>query len=615
MRSLFPAVAFTLSAMTALAVAATPRWTGDPALGPRDLEQQWKLVGDPDTPVPIRGVLRFAVEATGLGWHPERVAAALARARAMQDLDPASKTRGNFRWHGRQPGVVDLNAVEFAAQLLGFMGRHQADRLSADAHRLLEDMMADAITGLRSHVVKIEYTNIFVMKAWGLIAIGETLGRADVAEDGYRRFDDWVRFTAQHGLAEYGAVTYYGIDLDSLALLAQFAGRADARAKAQRAIRLLWTDAAANWWAPGDRLGGTNARTYDYLFGSGYFEAHTWTAGWLRARPELEGAGWISMARENLTTFREAVTRPPPAEWTEAIRAQVPRTVVQRWGDRPEQLAVNWIGRHVSLASSGASHSRDERTLVANLGDSPAVPQLMLLMDGRGDPYGTKKTVGGKALHLTPLVATVQRGPEVLQVLSDNPLAPGTRAKPGELSCFLTHFTVPAVAQLWIGDTRTEPGSPANPVLVPPDAAVFVRLGDAVIGLRVLLATTIGGGRAPVQWIEDDKGGVARRLTVVHATTAPQGRGTLAVWLRAADGLDEAGFAAWRKKFSAAPATARLAGDLLVAEAAGDQGPLRIAADVAKGERRVLAGGEAPALLSINGRDVGREVMQEFLSR
>jgi hypothetical protein len=118
-----------------------------------------------------------------------------------------------------------------------------------------------------------------------------------------------------------------------------------------------------------------------------------------------------------------------------------------------------------------------------------------------------------------------------------------------------------------------------------------------------------------VQWIEDDQGGVARRLTVVHAATAPHGRGTLAVFLRAADGLDEEGFAAWRKKFSAAPATARLAGDLLVAEAAGDQGPLRIAADVAKGERRVLAGGEAPALLSVNGRDVGREVMQEFLSR
>ena len=132
--------------------------------------------------------------------------------------------------------------------------------------------------------------------------------------------------------------------------------------KAERAIRLVWTDLAANWWAPGDRMGGTNARTYDYLYGRGYTEAHTWTAGWLRERPTLEGAGWLSGVRDNLTTLREAVTWPPPAEWTEAIRAQVPRVVVQRWGDRPEHLAVNWIGRHVSLASSGASRSRDARS-------------------------------------------------------------------------------------------------------------------------------------------------------------------------------------------------------------------------------------------------------------
>jgi hypothetical protein len=30
---------------------------------------------------------------------------------------------------------------------------------------------------------------------------------------------------------------------------------------------------------------------------------------------------------------------------------------------------------------------------------------------------------------------------------------------------------------------------------------------------------------------------------------------------------------------------------------------------VAKGERRVAAGGEPTALLSVNGRDVGREVL------
>jgi len=597
-------LALILVGATTSGLAAPQTWAADRALGVKDLEDMWTLVGDPSRTMGVRGLFRFAVEATGLSWHPERVEVALARARAMQDLDPASKTRGNFKWNSGQNGVVDLNAVEFASQLMGYLRRVQSAQLSAKARAQLDEMMTDAIDGLRSHVVKIDYTNIFVMKAWGLIAIGETLGRADVAADGYQRFDAWMEFTMRHGIGEYGAVVYYGIDLDSLALLARFAGRAEARAKAEKAIQHVWTDLAANWWAPGDRMGGTNARTYDYIYGHGYTEAHTWTAGWLRERPELEGAGWVTGVRYNLSTFRDAVMWRPSTDWTESIRSQVPRTVVQSWGEQPEQRAVNWIGRHVSLASSGMARSRDERTLVANLGDLPAVPQLTLFMEGRRDPYGYKKQVGGKALHLMPFVATVQRGPEVLQVLSDDPLKTDSRNKPGDLVNFVTHFTVPVVAEVWSGDVRVEPGSAARPTLLATGAPIFVRLGDAVIGLRWLVATTTTGESAALEYIEDAAGGVARRLTLTHCATEPQGRATVVVWLRAAEGLDAAGFAAWRKEFATAPAQAKISGDVIVAEVPGAAGALRIEADVLNSERRVLMGGEPMALLSVNGREV-----------
>jgi len=597
-------LALILVGATTSGLAAPQTWAADRALGVKDLEDMWTLVGDPSRTMGVRGLFRFAVEATGLSWHPERVEVALARARAMQDLDPASKTRGNFKWNSGQNGVVDLNAVEFASQLMGYLRRVQSAQLSAKARAQLDEMMTDAIDGLRSHVVKIDYTNIFVMKAWGLIAIGETLGRADVAADGYQRFDAWMEFTMRHGIGEYGAVVYYGIDLDSLALLARFAGRAEARAKAEKAIQHVWTDLAANWWAPGDRMGGTNARTYDYIYGHGYTEAHTWTAGWLRERPELEGAGWVTGVRYNLSTFRDAVMWRPSTDWTESIRSQVPRTVVQSWGEQPEQRAVNWIGRHVSLASSGMARSRDERTLVANLGDLPAVPQLTLFMEGRRDPYGYKKQVGGKALHLMPFIATVQRGPEVLQVLSDDPLKTDSRNKPGDLVNFVTHFTVPVVAEVWSGDVRVEPGSAARPTLLATGAPIFVRLGDAVIGLRWLVATTTTGESAALEYIEDAAGGVARRLTLTHCATEPQGRATVVVWLRAAEGLDAAGFAAWRKEFATAPAQAKISGDVIVAEVPGAAGALRIEADVLNSERRVLMGGEPVALLSVNGREV-----------
>jgi hypothetical protein len=594
------------------ATPALPTWTGNPVRAAMELETQWAQVARPESTVGIRGLLRFALEATGVDWHPERVAVALARARTMQDLDPASPTLGNFQWRSDHGRVLDHNGVEFAMQLLGLLHRRYAARLSPAARDHMEALLSDGIAGLRSHRVRIDYTNIFVMKAWGLISAGEALGRADVAADGYGRFDEWLRHTARHGIGEYGGVTYYGIDLDSLALIARFAGRPEVQTQARAAIRYLWTDIAANWWAPGDRLGGANARSYDYLFGTGYLEAHTWTAGWLRVRPALEGAGWLGGVQPNQSVLRDAVMLPPPAEWTEPIRAQLPRTVVQRWGEKPEQRAVHWMGRRISLASSGASRGTDERTLVANLGDSPAVPQLTLFMDGRGDPFGTKKIANAagqaKSLHLTPFIATVQRGPELLQLLSSEPLAPGTRYKPGELACFLTHLTVPREAEVWVGDTLTGPGTPERPVLIPADQAVFLRLGDAALAVKILLATATDGSPAPIQWIEDSPLSPARRLTIVHATSEPAGRGTVAVWMRAGEWLDAGRYAAWRRAFGAGLSRTHLAGNRVTVDVDGVAGPLRLEVDISRGERPTLSGGEPEALLGVNGVDWGREI-------
>src|SRR6266567_2905435 len=92
----------------AAAAPLTLNWTGDPALGKQELEKQWPQVADATKAVSIRGVFRFALEASALRWHPERVEAALVRARSLQDLDPASKTYGNFKWRSDQERVLDL---------------------------------------------------------------------------------------------------------------------------------------------------------------------------------------------------------------------------------------------------------------------------------------------------------------------------------------------------------------------------------------------------------------------------------------------------------------------------------------------------------------------------
>jgi hypothetical protein len=73
--------------------------------------------------------------------------------------------------------------------------------------------------------------------------------------------------------------------------------------------------------------------------------------------------------------------------------------------------------------------------------------------------------------------------------------------------------------------------------------------------------------------------------------------------------LDAEGFAAFRRQFASARATAACDGARFHGEAAGLAGLLCIEADVVAKKRLVLEGGEPrPALLSVNGREVGKSL-------
>jgi hypothetical protein len=79
--------------------------------------------------------------------------------------------------------------------------------------------------------------------------------------------------------------------------------------------------------------------------------------------------------------------------------------------------------------------------------------------------------------------------------------------------------------------------------------------------------------------------------------------------------MDEGQFAAWRRGFAAAQPEARLVGTVATLVVPGEAGPLTVVADVAAESRQRLEGAEPEALLSVNGRDLGREWWAEFRDR
>ncbi|MCE0497171.1 MAG: hypothetical protein LV481_04405 [Methylacidiphilales bacterium] len=584
-------------------------WDFDRTQALQELEEQGKIIDNPTDTLGVREIFRFALEAAGLGWDPDKINKALTLARSMQDLDPKSPTYGNFKWAWGQQGVFDKNAVEFCMTPATLLRLHYSESLNAEGKAALDDLISTGLEGVKRHEVKVEYTNMYLSKTWNLISLGEVLGRPEVTQGGYAQLQNWIDNVSKIGVSEYNAPTYYGVDLDALDLIYNNAKEPSAKALAEMGLRFFWTQIAANWWSPGNRISGANGRDYDYLYGRGYMEKHTGPLGWLSNSLEPEAAG-SAHSQKNLVTYFSECNLNPPAEWTEPLRNEIPRTVVQKWGPNPFERCVNYVGKYFTLGSSGASKGREERTLVANLGDLPSVPELSFFMDARGDPYGTKKSAEAqgamKALHIQPFIATVQHGPELIQVLSYQ-IPKKARDK---VTCLLSHLLIPAQAEVWVDGGLVQPGTADAPVSLPDDKLICIHMGNAALALRFLWASTPQGEVAPIQYVLDGPDGVAKRITVVHSASTPSaGMGTVAIWMYGEDGVDDAHLASWCEKCSSVPFTAKLTDGLLALEVKSERGPLRIEADLNKSYRNVLSGGEPDALFSVNGRDIGREIL------
>ena len=365
------------------------------------LDRRWGDIQSAGPDLGVRSLFSFAHEAVKSGSHALEIEEAYRTAIELQDRDPASPTYGNFRWYRKNDRPQDLNAVEFCTSVGILTWNGYRDQLTDAARSQLEDLLRMNTTGIRGHKVLVTYTNIFIKKSWNAIALGEALDVQDLAEEGYAMFEEWCAYTSNNGFHEYLSPTYYNVDLDSLEKIALHAGRAKERELAEKAIRHLWMDIAANWFDPAERLGGAHSRDYDYLTGNSDRLGRR-LEDMLEGRPSSEGHVCDDTLRSSVRSIRESI----------------PRTVCQSWGDETGQAASQYVGATFSIGSACASRHNMDKVLTVNFDGGPAVPMINLIMDGRGDPYGvnpiTEEDGHTKSRHLVPFIASVQRGAEVV---------------------------------------------------------------------------------------------------------------------------------------------------------------------------------------------------------
>jgi hypothetical protein len=553
----------------------------------------------------IRGTLRFALEAAGNDWNPPAVEAALRLARGMQDTDPASSKFGNYRWRKNDAAVSDLNAVEFATVLTALLRLEYFDRLTPAARDLLDAMLRDALVGMKNHSVGPGYTNIFLKKVFSHMALGRVFGD-EVTQTGRRLWDEWLASTRSNGLREYTSPTYYGVTLDSLGLIRRHAPDETIRREAEGALTLVWSSMAANWFAPAERLAGPHSRDYNYLFGRGYSDEHLAEGGWISALQATDNAGWLAgVPHGSLRVLRDARRWTPSPTLREGPLGELPRFVVQRFNHAPWGRATNWVSPNCSIGVAGECVGPEDKTLLINLPGDRTTPNVIVVFDGRGDPYGRNREPVGydrhrKSHHLKPFVISSQRGPRVTAAWYVDPARFSPDGRDGRIDSLQAHLVMPVDATVW-----SEAGVIADGAELPAAAVVFLRKGDVAVGFRSVVDA--GGHAAPARVGVHADGGKdpAKRLTFVYADDAPTAPALLALDIEVRAECDDAAFAAFRAEFAGRTVTATVADGRLRIE-----GTLPIEADLTRSRRMTCEPLMDPGtLLGVDGQEIGMPLL------
>jgi len=569
-----------------------------------ELESQAATVRSRSEALGIRGVLRLALEAAGAGHDPGAVDDALFCARAMQDLDPDSPHCGNFRWRLGDAAVSDENAVEFAVQLSSVLALDHAAALTPASRERLAALHRDALPAIRRHRVAPGYTNIMLMKIWNLLALGR-LGDGAARREGERAWGEWIAFTRQRGITESLCPTYYGVDLDSLGLIASRADDATVRAEAEAVLAYVWTSIAAHWYRPSGRLSGPHARDTDWLGGRGLLDEHLTAAGWIDPLPATDTAGWLPGADPApLAVFRSACRWPLPAGLDLAVRTRVPRMVVERCGARPWQRSTNHVGYQASIGIAGETRGVEDKSLVVNLGSGPTTINVTLVIDGHGDPYGRRRSPGAdghrKPRHGRPFLVSSQEGNRVTAAWHLDPADPVHRLE-GDERRFAAHLVLPLDATVWCDGAARAGGAE-----MPGAAVFFIEREGAVLAVRSVVPD--GAERSPLRWrlVDDGRAFGARRLSAEFAAVGGRPGALLVILdLEVREGLDAEGSAGFRREFGGRTVRAVLSGPRLAVA-----GSLPLEADLVARRPLVCRPEMADGmLLLVDGVEIGRPLL------
>jgi hypothetical protein len=606
----------------------------DPVTRQATLEHDWAALQKTPPQLGVRDVFLFLVDALDARFlKPEQVEWALKLVQTRAIADRVAPSYGNMYWGWSETGgdVGDGNNVQFCVQYGLLIKLLFDDRLSPEARKTLDQIFELATIGIRNQPIRISYTNIYVMRIWNLVALGQVYKQPSVVEEGRKLFDIWLNHLARFGNREYDSPTYCGVDIESLLLIHRFSTDRIIKTNAADAINFFLTDLCSHYNQRGGYLGGAHSRDYNRVFGRDLLEEKY-------MNPLLGGENTNNHLFHQicLSELQKIGLTPGQKE----LMNRKNRFIVQRWDSIPNAFSCDYVGNKVSIASSNQSYSPDDKSFVVYL-SSPKIPQMLNIaynMEGRDDHYGTWSAEGkgekmkhlmpanypsnggwGKTRHLMYFMQAAQNKNEFVMLAAGNK----------DHNCIHNYLNSTIILpnafdELWMGNDKISVPVVGGKIAFDQTNTFFGRFEDVGFAIRILWNNEDQGTKMtlyndgfnyqPTRENFKMANGRGLRLTLQHPGN---GKGAIAMWWKVEEGIKtDADFLRFRKKVLNAPVVVNEKEGIIDISVSTPAGKLGIKADITNKKRLNYYN---PTLLppdflfNIDGVEIGKPIMKKYI--
>lgn len=614
-------------------------WYIDPRL-----DQLWLDIKAGEEGFDTQQYFEFLLEACELDWDQEYLNFVLHKASDAQVREEGHINFGQiprFLGDDISSPKFDQNCIEFAVEFASLVRTLYYDKLDAAAQALLDEFLDYAIYAIYSHSnVATSYTNIYLMRMWNLIALGECLpserswGRslnltpAQIAEAGYEMFRSWIAEIKQYGIHEHNSPTYAGVQAECLGYIARYCKDPEIKRQAGVALEYMSAMLFSNYFTPSMSLAGVQSRCY--YRGSSNGKVDNIMGGLIKGYD---------------TYFFNSLAIWEPTEQARELNALYPRLVAYRWGEDPDMNAIAYYHPKYVIASSGRPYTgnANEKNLTVFLSSErhKSMVNFSHYLDGRNDPYGKAKLSNGVARHLQKYaMGRAQRDNEFVAMIA------GDGSERDDTQKLCSHIVIPAtnVDEMWNGDTHIANflGTSSKSLSAEDNFSFFLRFEDVVVSVRYLYTEDSAGKSATPSLNGDSDGsanftqGIAMRLstTLSSATPAKWSLPKIAMWWRVDDGIDsDEKFAALRKSVIEAPCSISASKESFSLSLSSPDGELGFSGDYIRApykqyitldeqsstlywafdQKTTTGGADAQnTLLSVNGSEIGQEILSKL---